>query len=281
LSFFAIARGTDRKNAIPENMLYINKKDFVHTLRTVRSHYSDKKLEKLWQIVAQEGTRVYMDTYLRQITVAMGVRVRTKKKFPRSLLDTSSWALTDGRSQVVEFWKVSWVCLQGLGGPIIMLFTAFHVFCYAGMFAWFGKVTASIEIEVGSEHLYYLNSFNSYLEGMVTLFNLLVVNDWHKIAELYVNPIVGSSACYVYFVVFQLFVSDLLVKIIVGFFVTGFLNEFGGSKRKASERESFNTSFNESFNEEGVEATELDNLLIMQRTGGWESTKKLIGGGEN
>ena len=258
-------------------MLYINKKDFIPTLRSVRSHYSDGKLEKLWQIVGHEDTRVYMTTYLKQITVAMGARVRTKKKeFPRTLLDPASWARKDGStSQVVDFCKVSWACLRGLGGPVIMIFTAFHVFCYAGMFAWFGKVTSDIESEFGTEHLYYLNSFNSYLEGMVTLFNLLVVNDWHKIAELYVNPLVGSKACYVYFVVFQLFVSDLLVKIIIGFFVTGFLNEFGGSRKASSKRDSFNESFNENA---VVEAAEVENLLITERTVGWERTRKIIGG---
>ena len=81
---------------------------------------------------------------------------------------------------------------------------------------------------------------------------------------------------YAYFVVFQLFVSDLLVKIIIGFFVTGFLNAFGGDdKISRGNKEAFReNSFNEAAN---AEAAELDHLLITERQEGWEATRKIIG----
>eukprot|EP00520_Triparma_pacifica_P006908 CAMPEP_0118638066 /NCGR_PEP_ID=MMETSP0785-20121206/3484_1 /TAXON_ID=91992 /ORGANISM="Bolidomonas pacifica, Strain CCMP 1866" /LENGTH=441 /DNA_ID=CAMNT_0006529287 /DNA_START=471 /DNA_END=1792 /DNA_ORIENTATION=+ len=268
LSFLALARGNHKSKTIPENMLYINKKDFLHTLKVVRSHYSDEKLAKLWQIVGGSDSRVYMSTYMKTITVAMGVRVRRKKGNWGFLYDWREKGILSSQLLVFDFWKVSWVCIRSLGGPIIMLLTALHIFNYVGMFSWFEQVGPWIEDEVGTEHLYYLNSFNSYLEGLVTLFNLLVVNDWHQIAKLYANQYVGSRVwSYAYFVVFQLFVSDLLVKIIIGFFVTGFLNAFGGDdKISRGNKEAFReNSFNEAAN---AEAAELDHLLITERQEG-------------
>ena len=288
LSFIALARGNNRIKVIPENMLYINRKDFKHVLAVVRNHYKGEKLDKLWSIVEGSGnfgeegnkdaSRVYLKTYLSNIPVAMGVRVRRKKHHSTA---ANIWGGIRGsalcKSQAIDFWKVSWICIRSLGGPMIMIATAFHVFCYIGMFAWFGQVGPWLK-DVGSE-LYYLNSFNSYLEGLVTLFNLLAVNDWHQIALLYTNEKVGSRWNYLYFIIFNIFVSELLVSIIVGYFVTGFINEFGKQQKKLERMEGLNESLNTDTSFEDAESEgELEALMITERRGGWNLTKTVIAG---
>ena len=69
--------------------------------------------------------------------------------------------------------------------------------------------------------LYYLNNFNSYTEGLVTIFNVLVVNDWHAIAEVFLYANKNSSPLLVY----PFFVATLccgvfiMVNVITAFFV--------------------------------------------------------------
>ena len=67
--------------------------------------------------------------------------------------------------------------LPALAGPIVLLVTTLHGFCYFGMVLW------GDQIHVGSygeniTPLYDLNNFNSYQEGLVTMFQIIVVNDW-------------------------------------------------------------------------------------------------------
>lgn len=74
--------------------------------------------------------------------------------------------------------------LPFLGGPVFLILTAMHVFVYIGMALWEGAV--DVEEQASNEnveYLYYLNNFNSYREGCITVFNVLVVNDWHEIAK--------------------------------------------------------------------------------------------------
>ena len=74
--------------------------------------------------------------------------------------------------------------LPFLTGPIILILTAMHIFVYIGMALWEGTVDVEEQESNGNvEYLYYLNNFNSYREGCITVFNVLVVNDWHEIAK--------------------------------------------------------------------------------------------------
>jgi len=74
--------------------------------------------------------------------------------------------------------------LPVLIGPVILVATTIHIFVYIGMALWGGAV------EVGQHEnditpLYDLNNFNSYQEGLVTMFQIMVVNDWHAIADVF------------------------------------------------------------------------------------------------
>ena len=68
---------------------------------------------------------------------------------------------------------------------------------------------------------YYLNNFNSYTEGLITMFNVAVVNDWHAIAEVFLYADRNSSDLLVY----SFFVSAIccmvfiMINVITAFFV--------------------------------------------------------------
>jgi hypothetical protein len=71
-----------------------------------------------------------------------------------------------------------------LSGPIFLVLSTIHIFVCIGMLLWSGAVdTDELAMNENVEPLFYLNNFNSYGKGFVTIFNVLVVNDWHQIAK--------------------------------------------------------------------------------------------------
>ena len=83
-----------------------------------------------------------------------------------------------------EVLQRSFYVLPFLAGPVILILTTMHIFVCIGMTLWKGSVVAEDQADNEDiEYLYYLNNFNSYREGCITVFNVLVVNDWTEIAK--------------------------------------------------------------------------------------------------
>ncbi len=58
-------------------------------------------------------------------------------------------------------------------GQATVVFTMMHLFCYVGMYLFGGMITRSDPMWAGRDFpasLYYLLNFNTYKQGMVTLF---------------------------------------------------------------------------------------------------------------
>lgn len=112
--------------------------------------------------------------------------------------------------------------LPALAGPVLLVFTTVHVFVYIGMLLWGGQIdVAGLS---GSEYLqsyYALNNFNTYSEGLVTVFNVMVVNDWHEIARVFLHADRFSEPyiVYPYFVTVVLIAVSIMLNVITAFFV--------------------------------------------------------------
>jgi hypothetical protein len=74
--------------------------------------------------------------------------------------------------------------LPAMTGPILLVLTTMHIFVCIGMILWQGTVDP-IEMAQNEnvEYLFWNNNFNSYTEGLVTILNVMVINDWHQIAK--------------------------------------------------------------------------------------------------
>jgi two pore calcium channel protein len=71
-----------------------------------------------------------------------------------------------------------------LSGPIFLVLTTMHIFVYLGIALWGGAIDPDeLAQNENVGDLFYLNNFNSYAQGLVTIFNVIVVNDWHEIAK--------------------------------------------------------------------------------------------------
>lgn len=71
---------------------------------------------------------------------------------------------------------------------------------------------------------YLLFNFNDYPNGMVTLFNLLVMNNWQVWMQSY-KDLTGTSWTLVYFISYYLLTVLLLLNLVVAFVLEAFFAE--------------------------------------------------------
>ena len=123
-----------------------------------------------------------------------------------------------------------------------------HTFTYIGLFIWGGKVVCGANPDLTP--YYDLNNFNTYLSGFITLFQVLVVNDWHAIALVFVVPghTVTNTLVYPFFILANLALTSVLLNVMIAFFVNAFVTKAtekrmiigadqGGARKKVSSLE--------------------------------------------
>lgn len=112
------------------------------------------------------------------------------------------------KSLLSPFWSI-----------LTVLFSIFYIFSLAGMWIWGGRVNLEIE-EIrnndSTPDIWGLNNFNDFISSFITLFGLMVVNNWMITAEMYVN-ISQSRWMLLYFVLFYAIAVLVGLNIIVCF----------------------------------------------------------------
>jgi len=118
--------------------------------------------------------------------------------------------------------------LPALAGPLVLCLSVIHIFVYLGIVLWSG----AIDVDVLKENeaitpFYCLNNFNSYTEGLLTMFNVAVTNDWHAIAEVYLYAERHSSGVVVYsfFISALCFMVFIMINVMIAFFVETFVTK--------------------------------------------------------
>jgi hypothetical protein len=114
--------------------------------------------------------------------------------------------------------------LPAMRGPVILVLTVLHMFVQIGMTLWGGAIDEAV-LAGNSEitPLYYLNNFNSYAKGLVTMFNIFVVNDWHAVAEvfLYADRLSHPMIVYPFFIGGICSGVFIMINVLTAFFVEG------------------------------------------------------------
>lgn len=108
-----------------------------------------------------------------------------------------------------------------------IVFCVLCMYCSLGLQIFGGIVYAgnpTLEETSLFDNDYLLFNFNDYPSGMVTLFNLLVMGNWHVWMESY-KQLTGSSWSLIYFVSFYLISILLLLNLIVAFVLEAFFAE--------------------------------------------------------
>ncbi len=119
--------------------------------------------------------------------------------------------------------------LPALGGPLMLLLSVMHFFVFFGMMIWGGAIDEELLMDNHEDltPLYCLNNFNSYTTGLVTMFNVLVGNDWHQIAAVYLYAERNSRPMLVYtfFVTAICITVFIMLNVITAFFVESFVTQ--------------------------------------------------------
>ncbi|BFG25248.1 hypothetical protein CerSpe_115220 [Prunus speciosa] len=107
------------------------------------------------------------------------------------------------------------------------IFCILCIYCTLGVQVFGGIVNAgnaSLEGTDFYENDYLLFNFNDYPNGMVTLFNLLVMGNWQIWMEVY-KELTGTWLSLAYFVSFYLITVLLLLNLVVAFVLEAFFAE--------------------------------------------------------
>lgn len=107
------------------------------------------------------------------------------------------------------------------------VFCVMCIYCTVGIQIFGGLVNAG-NPDLPSTDLadndYLLFNFNDYPNGMVSLFNLLVLGNWQAWMQSYVI-LTGTAWTYVYFISYYLITILLLLNLIVAFVLEAFFAE--------------------------------------------------------
>ncbi|KAJ8749227.1 hypothetical protein K2173_018703 [Erythroxylum novogranatense] len=107
------------------------------------------------------------------------------------------------------------------------IFCVMCIYCSLGVQVFGGIVNAgnpSVEETDIAENDYWLFNFNDYPNGMVTLFNLLVMNNWQEWMQSY-KQLTGTAWTLAYFISFYLLTVLLLLNLVIAFVLEAFFAE--------------------------------------------------------
>jgi len=90
----------------------------------------------------------------------------------------------------------------------------------------------------GAEPFYWLLNFNSYREALVTLFAMIVVNNWNVIAGGYfeIGRGRGGVVAYSFFIVFNVIVVQVALNVMTAFYINAFSVASDIAKRERAQR---------------------------------------------
>ncbi|XP_026439620.1 two pore calcium channel protein 1B-like [Papaver somniferum] len=124
------------------------------------------------------------------------------------------------------------------------------VFCISSIYCTLGMQVFGGIVNSGNPKLqslefycndYLLFNFNDYPNGMVTLFNLLVMGFWEVLMQGY-KELTGTSWSLVYFISFYVITVLLLLNLVVAFVLEVFFSEIGNKEFQYSDDSSRGSS---------------------------------------
>ena len=124
----------------------------------------------------------------------------------------------------IKTMRVIFETLKNLLGPlnnlIIVMMTIFYVFAQLGMIIFGGQIRKNSSQIVHDSSIpdnYYLINFNDLMSSYVTLFILIVVNNWYVIVAMCVDIKGGNTLYRYFFVIFYYFGVIIGLNIIIAF----------------------------------------------------------------
>jgi len=124
------------------------------------------------------------------------------------------WELQDFRKITETFKRFSMPFLT----IMFSLYSVMFFFAVIGEFFFSGLITISSvkNADIEASKMYFLINFNDLYASMITLFHILVVNNWNETTEMYC--VVGQSTWpRMYFTTFWIICTLIMLNIVVSF----------------------------------------------------------------
>jgi hypothetical protein len=98
------------------------------------------------------------------------------------------------------------------------LYTVYFFFSVLGQFLYGGKITTSSrQTEVGqTPALYYLMNFNDFGAGVVTLFHIMIVNNWYVTCDMFCI-VMDNHWPRTFFVAFWVLTVLIMLNLVISF----------------------------------------------------------------
>lgn len=129
----------------------------------------------------------------------------------------------------IESTKVIIETIKNLMGPVsglmAVLWTIMYTFCTLGSIFFGGKIRpdrSAIAHDASLPPDYWLMNFNDTFSGYITLFCLMVVNNWFIIVDMYIDVVGNQAAVRGFFIVFYYFGVTIGLNIVIAFAIDMF-----------------------------------------------------------
>ena len=148
---------------------------------------------------------------------------------------------------ILEAMKKMFVPLSYQMGILISIY---YTFAIIGMYMFGGKIRHNLpDVNSGSgiPDRWYLNSFNDLLSAFVTLFSLMVINNWMVTVQMYVD-VCQSEYVRIYFICFYYLTVIIALNVVVAFT----LDMYSSVEKFINEKEETMDLIKESLEKENV-----------------------------
>ena len=104
------------------------------------------------------------------------------------------------------------------GHMLATLYTVMFVFAVIGIKLYSGKITTEsvVYTQIDAPYMYYLMNFNDFYASLMTLFHVIVINNWNNTTDMYCI-VVGSNWPRVYFAFFWIIAVLNMFNLVISF----------------------------------------------------------------
>lgn len=129
---------------------------------------------------------------------------------------------------VRSLYETMWRLIPTFVMHALALLVVYQEFAHLGMALWKGKVYRGNPLLDGSSYqsigFYDVANFNTFGNGLLTLFDLMIQNNWHVIADAYER--VSNWSAWIYFIFFNISTAVVIINILVAFILDGFITQW-------------------------------------------------------
>ena len=116
----------------------------------------------------------------------------------------------------------------------VNLYTLFYSYAYMGEFLWGGLITTHSKqvSDPGIPDLYYLMNFNDFGSSVITLFHIMVVNNWFITCNMYIKVTDDRTLPELFFISFWILTVLIIFNLVISNVIEIYISVEGNVETK-------------------------------------------------